>query len=89
MLALLLAAALIALTVLALLLLGVLAAVLTGIAMLNVLVLVIGLRARRARGAVRPPERWRPRSFRRPPRAPLDPETEEELHSQSLTVRRR
>jgi polyferredoxin len=89
MLALLLAVALIALTVLALLLAGVVAAIATGVGLLNVLALVIGLRSRRSRPAPRPPERWRPRSFRRPPAPPLDPEAEEHLHSRSLTVHRR
>ncbi len=87
--ALLLAIALIALTVLALLLAGVVAAIVTGVGLLNVLALVIGLRSRRARPAPGPPEHWRPRSFRRPPAPPLEPETEEHLHSRSLTVHRR
>lgn len=85
----LLAAALIALTILALLLAGVLVAFITGVVVLNVLVLALGLRSHRERPAPLPPERWRPKSFRRPPRLPLDPEEEEQLHSQSLTVHRR
>ncbi len=89
MLALLLAVALIALTILALLLSGVIAAIATGVGLLNVLALVIGLRSRRARPAPCPPERWRPKSFRRPPAPPLEPEAEEQLHSHSLTVHRR
>jgi polyferredoxin len=89
MLALLLAVALIGLTILALLLSGVVAAIATGVGLLNVLALVIGLRSRRARPAPRPPERWRPKSFRRPPAPPLEPEAEEQLHSRSLTVYRR
>lgn len=89
MLVLLLAVALIALTVLALTVLGVAAAVVTGIVVLNLCVLLIGLRSRRTRPAAAPPERWRPRSFRRPPRLPLDPEAEERLESHSLTVHRR
>jgi hypothetical protein len=91
MLVLLLAVALIALTVLALLFLGVVAAVVTGIVALNLCVLLVGLRSRRPRPAAGPPERWRPRAFRRPPRAPLDPEAEEQLESErhSLTVHRR
>lgn len=89
MLTLLLAAALIAFTILALLFAGVVAAIVTGIAMLNVLVLVVGLRSRRERPTPRPRERWRPRSFRRPPQPPLDPEEEEQLHSKRLTVHRR
>lgn len=86
---LLLAAVMIALTVLALLFAGVIASVVTGIVMLNVLVLAIGLRSHRARPAPRAGERWRPKSFRRPPQPPLDPESEERLDSQSLTVHRR
>lgn len=88
MLALLLAVALIALTVLALLLAGAVAAIATGVGLLNVLVLVIGLRWRRCRPAPDAGERWRPKSFRRPP-APLEPEAEEHLHSRPLSVHRR
>jgi polyferredoxin len=89
MLALLLAIALIALTVLALLFAGVVAAIVTGVGLLNVFVLVIGLRSRRSRPGPSTPERWRPKSFRRPPAPPLEPEAEEQLHSRSLTVHRR
>jgi hypothetical protein len=89
MLALLLAAALIALTILALLLAGVVAAIATGVGLLNVLALLIGLRSRRTRPSPAAPERWRPRSFRRPPAPPLEPEAEEQLHTRSLTVHRR
>jgi hypothetical protein len=89
MLVLLLAVALIALTVLALLLAGVIAAIATGVALLNALVLLIGLRSRRTRPVSAPIERWRPKSFRRPPAALLDPEAEECLQSRSLTVHRR
>ncbi len=93
MLALLLAVALIALTVFALLLFGVIAAIATGVGLLNVLALLIGLRSRRARpapsAAPSAPDRWRPKSFRRPPAPPLDPEAEEHLHSRTLTVHRR
>jgi hypothetical protein len=68
MLALLLAVALIALTILALLLAGVLAAIITGIALLNVFVLLLGAQSRRARqGPDAPAQRWRPSAFRRPP----------------------
>ncbi|MFI4991535.1 MAG: hypothetical protein ACHQHO_11570 [Solirubrobacterales bacterium] len=87
--ALLLAVALIALTILALLLAGVVAAIVTGIGLLNVLALVIGLRSRPADPTPSAPERWRPKSFRRPPAAPLDTEGEEQLHPHTLTVRRR
>ncbi len=89
MLALLLAIALIALTVLALLLAGVVAAIVTGVGLLNVFALVIGLRWQRCRPGPSTSERWRPKSFRRPPAPPLDPEAEEHLHSRSLTVHRR
>lgn len=89
MLTLLLVAALIALTILALLFAGVVAAIVTGIVLLNVLVLFVGLRSHRDRPAPRAGERWRPRAFRRPPQAPLDPEAEEELQSKPLTVHRR
>jgi len=89
MLALLLAIALVALTVLALLLAGVVAAIATGVGLLNVLALVIGLRSRRSRPGPSTTERWRPKSFRRPPAPPLEPEAEEQLHSHSLTVHRR
>jgi predicted acylesterase/phospholipase RssA len=89
MLALLLAVALIASTVLALLLAGVVAAIATGVGLLNVLALVTGLRSRRCRLGPSTPERWRPKSFRRLPAPPLEPEAEEHLHSRSLTVHRR
>jgi polyferredoxin len=89
MLALLLAIALVALTVLALLLAGVVAAIVTGVGLLNVLALIIGLRSRRCRPTMSSPERWRPKSFRRPPAPPLEPEAEEHLHARSLTVHRR
>jgi len=85
---LLLAAAMIALTVLALLFAGAVAGAVTGVVMLNALVLAIGLRSRRDRPGARPAERWRPRSFHRPPEPPLDP-GEEELDSRSLTAHRR
>ncbi len=87
--ALLLAVAMIALTILALLLAGVVAAIVTGIGLLNVLALVIGLRSKPARPTQDAPERWRPKSFRRPPAPPLDPEADEQLRSHTLTVRRR
>jgi hypothetical protein len=89
MLALLLAIALVALTVLALLLAGVVAAIAAGIGLLNLFALVIGVRSRRHHPAPGTPERWRPKSFRRPPAPPLEPEAEEQLHSHSLTVHRR
>jgi hypothetical protein len=90
MVALLLAAALIGLTMLALMLAGVVAAIVTGVGLINSLALLIGLRSGRARSAPSAPERWHPRSFRRPPQpAPLEPEAEEHLQSRAPTVRRR
>jgi hypothetical protein len=89
MLALLLAVALIASTVLALLLAGVVAAIATGVGLFNVLALVIGLRSQRYGPGPSTSERWRPKSFRRLPAPPLEPEAEEHLHSHSLTVHRR
>ncbi len=89
MLALLLAIALVVSTALALLLAGVVAAIVTGIGLLNLFALVIGLRSQRDRPGPSTPERWRPKSFRRPPAPPLEPEAEEHLHSRSLTVHRR
>ena len=86
--ALLLAIALVALTVLALLLAGVVVAIVTGVGLLNLFALLIGTRSRRYRPASDTPERWRPKSFRRLP-APLDPEAEEQLQSHSLSVHRR
>ncbi len=88
MLALLLALALVGLTVLALLLAGVIVAVVTGILVANACLVVLVLRrspARAAHGAREPPERWRPSSFTRPPNAPADPEAEP---AATLTVRR-
>ncbi len=88
MLALLLAVALIALTVLALLLAGVVAAIVTGIALLNVFAVVLALGSRRSRDRTTapPPERWRPSAFRRPPQPPLESDDEEQ---HPLTVHRR
>jgi polyferredoxin len=84
MLALLLAVALIALTVLALLLAGVVAAIVTGVGLLNALAVVLGLRSRGGRTAAAPPERWRPSSFRRLPEPPLPSEQD----ADELTVHR-
>jgi hypothetical protein len=83
--ALLLAVALVALTILALLLAGVLAAILTGIALLNVFAVLLGLRSRGASAPAAAAERWRPSSFRRPPELPLP----DEDPSHELTVHRR
>jgi len=85
MLALLLAVALIALTVLALLLAGVVAAIATGIALLNIFAVLLSLCSRGARAPAIAPERWRPKSFRRPPEPPLP--AEEDAHE--LTAHRR
>jgi hypothetical protein len=85
MLALLLAVALIALTILALLLAGVVAAIFTGIGLLNVFAVLLGLRSRGARTPAVAPERWRPSSFRRPPELPVP----EEDPAHELTVHRR
>ena len=89
MLALLLAVALIALTVLALLLAGVVAAIVTGVVLLNALAVVLGLRSRGARTAAAPPEhlpseRWRPSSFRRMP----EPSPPAEQDADELTADR-
>jgi hypothetical protein len=86
MLALLLAVALIGLTILALLFAGVVAAIVTGIALLNVFAVLLGLRSRGAHPASAAPERWRPSSFRHPPELPLP--DEDSAHDE-LTVRRR
>jgi hypothetical protein len=85
MLALLLAVALIALTILALLLAGVVAAIATGIGLLNVFAVLLGLRSRGARTPPVTSERWRPSSFRRPPELPVP----DEDPSHELTVHRR
>jgi len=85
MLALLLAVALIALTVLALLLGGVVAAIVTGIVLLNVFAVLLRLRAPSVQPPAVAPERWRPSSFRRPPELPLPDEED----ADELTVRRR
>jgi hypothetical protein len=83
--ALLLAVALIALTILALLFAGVVAAIVTGIALLNVLAVLLGLRSRGASPPAAASEHWRPSSFRRPPELPLP----DEDPSHELTVHRR
>ncbi|HEX4483222.1 MAG TPA: hypothetical protein VH081_05500 [Solirubrobacteraceae bacterium] len=76
MLALLLAVALIGLTVLSLLLAGVVVAVVTAIAVLNLSLVVLGLRAPGTRAKRADGERWRPTSFRRPPELPPEPPVE-------------
>jgi hypothetical protein len=86
MLALLLAVALIGLTVLALLLAGAFAAVVVGIAVLNLSFVALRLRARRWSGGGEPAaERWRPSAFRLPPEPPVELEAGE---LPPLTIRR-
>ena len=85
MLALLLAVALIALTILALLLAGVVAAIVTGVGLVNAFAVLLGLRSRGGRAPAVAPERWRPSSFRRPPEPPLPAEE----HADELTIHRR
>lgn len=88
MLALLLAVALIGLTVLALLLAGALIAVVTGVLVLNACLVVLALvrspGERRERAPSEPPERWRPASFRRPPEPPTESETAPTLKAHRL-----
>ncbi len=75
MVALLLAAALVGLTVLALLLAGALVAAVVALAMLNVWLVALGARLRRVNEArARRVERWRPSAFRLPPELPLESE---------------
>jgi hypothetical protein len=78
MFALMLALALIGVTVLALLLAGALAAIATGILALNACLLVVALHRRAVKPqASEPRERWRPSSFRRPPEPPGEREEPE------------
>lgn len=86
MLALLMAIAVIALTILALLLAGVVLAVVTGIVLLNLFAMFLGLRARSSyeQTELPVPERWRPTAFRSPPAPPLESE-----HVPQLRVYRR
>lgn len=73
MLVLLLAVVLVGLTVLSLLLAGALVAIVTAIAVLNLSLVVLGLRAREPREDREPAEaRWRPSAFRRPPEPPVE-----------------
>ncbi|HEV2975024.1 MAG TPA: hypothetical protein VGX69_08520 [Solirubrobacteraceae bacterium] len=93
MLALLLAVALIGLTILALLLAGAAIAVVTGVLVLNACLLVLALRRRPARdrsGARELPEPWRPSSFRRPPEPPgeSDPAPADSQSTPTLRVHR-
>ncbi len=78
----------VALTLLALALLGVAAAIGVGIVGLNVLVALLGSRAagwrERARRAPSSSERWRPRSFARPPA----PTQEHDERTPRLTIHR-
>lgn len=85
MLAVLLAIVLIAVTLLALSVAGVVAAIVAGVAWLNVSVIVLGLRSRPARSESPVARgRWRPSSF--PP--PSEPPDEAEEASPPLTVHR-
>ncbi len=88
MLALLLAVALIGLTVLALLLAGALISIVTGVLVLNACLLVLASRRSPARpgdgGAGDPPERWRPSSFRRPPEPPTESDPAPTLRAHRL-----
>jgi hypothetical protein len=94
MLVLLFAVSVIALTLLALLLAGALIAIATGIALLNVFALILGLRVHGPPYAEeRAPARWRPSSFRRPPKP--DEQSDEQSDGESerlgprLTIHRR
>jgi hypothetical protein len=85
MLALLLAVALIGVTVLSLLLAGVVVAVVTAVAVLNLSLVALGLRVRRAddREAI-VDERWRPSAFRLPPEPTIESDD-----AARLTIHRR
>jgi hypothetical protein len=94
MLVLLFAVSVIALTLLALLLAGALIAIATGIALLNLFALIVGLRVHGPPYAEeRAPARWRPSSFRRPPKP--DEQSDEQADGESerlgprLTIHRR
>jgi hypothetical protein len=93
MLAVLLAIVLIVLTLLALSVAGVVAAIIAGVAWLNMSAIILGLRSHAPRGEsdAETPERWRPSSFREPPKLPAPPEPphESDEQSPSLTVHRR
>jgi hypothetical protein len=93
MLALLLAVALIGLTVLALLLAGAAIAIVTGVLVLNACLLVLTLRRRPAHdrhATSELPEPWRPSSFRRPPEPPgeSDPALADAQSTPTLRVHR-
>jgi uncharacterized membrane protein YdfJ with MMPL/SSD domain len=89
MLVMLFAVSVIALTLLALLLAGVLVAIATGIALLNVFVVIVGLRIHPPPHAEeRAPARWRPSSFRRPPRPEQELDEESEQLATRLTIHR-
>jgi MFS superfamily sulfate permease-like transporter len=77
--------ALVALTVVALMFAGVVAAIATGIALLNVFAMLLGLRTRRAHMRAGPSERWKPSAFRLPP----EPTEDSEGHHPVLTIHRR
>ncbi len=87
MLAVLLAIVLIVLTLLALSVAGVVAAIVTGVAWLNLSAIILGLRSHSPRDepSTEAPERWRPSSFPERPEPPY----ESEEQSPSVTVHRR
>lgn len=90
MLVLLFAASVIALTLLALLLAGALIAITTGIALLNVFVVILGLRVHPPPHVEEhAPARWRPSSFRPPPQPNKESEEESEQPGPQLTIHRR
>jgi hypothetical protein len=94
MLVLLFAVSAIALTLLALVLAGALIAIATGIALLNVFAVIVGLRVHGPPYAEeRAPARWRPSSFRRPPKpdeqSDEEPDAESEQLGPRLTIHRR
>jgi hypothetical protein len=90
MLVLLFGVSVIALTLLALLLAGALIAIATGIALLNVFAVIVGLRVHGPPYAEeRAPARWRPSSFRRPPEPDEQRGGEPERLATRLTIHRR
>jgi hypothetical protein len=90
MLVLLFAISVIALTLLALLLAGALIAIATGIALLNVFAVIVGLRLHGPPYAEEhAPARWRPSSFRRPPKPDEQSDEQSERLATRLTIHRR
>jgi hypothetical protein len=86
MLALLFALAMVALTLFVFAVAGVMVGVATGLVLLNVSVVILGLIVNHRRSPPEPaqPETWRPASFRLPPEPPY----ESEERSPSLTIHR-